>query len=71
MPSIEDLFKCEPDCSRCYGTGHVCENHPDLPWGDWAVMSYGIPFCRCGGAGMPCKEENRQAYPEVRAWSGR
>ena len=30
--------RCEamikPNCNRCDGTGWVCENHRDRPWGD-------------------------------------
>jgi hypothetical protein len=32
----------------CDGTGHVCENHPERPWGE--MVSGG---CSCG-AGMAC-----------------
>lgn len=46
-----------PQCPVCADTGHVCENHPDVPW-DWAglVPDALVPFCcavRCG-AGIPC-----------------
>lgn len=37
-------------CPNCLDTGHVCENHPDLPWPD---MALDVEPC-CGGAGMPC-----------------
>lgn len=37
-------------CANCCDTGHVCENHPDHPWGGLAVTS---TACVCG-AGMPC-----------------
>jgi hypothetical protein len=37
-------------CEACDDTGHVCENHPDLPWGG---ISTHIDACECG-AGMPC-----------------
>lgn len=37
-----------PACRVCADSGHVCEEHPDLPWG--GVVGAG---CRCG-AGMPC-----------------
>lgn len=37
-------------CDNCDDTGHVCENHPSLPW---AGTSDGMFACGCG-AGMPC-----------------
>lgn len=40
-----------PVCPACDNTGHVCENHPDKPWGD---LSDTPTACHCGGAGMPC-----------------
>jgi len=52
-------------CKRCRGSWHVCEEHPDRPWGglccDAAVN--GEPAadgrcehgaCACGAAGEPC-----------------
>jgi hypothetical protein len=33
-------------CPICFGTGWVCENHPDKPWD----KEFG---CECG-AGVPC-----------------
>lgn len=57
MSSILERFACEPDCPRCAGYGHVCEDHPDLPWGGLVPKSHG--GCECGAAGMPCQEENR------------
>jgi len=36
-------------CVACLDTGHVCENHPDMPWPGIAP----VEEC-CGGAGMPC-----------------
>ena len=38
-------------CNKCEDTGHVCENHPNLPW---EGASNSNKICRCGGAGMPC-----------------
>lgn len=46
---IEDAFACDPDCEHCGGLGAVCEDHPDVAFGD----------C-CGAAGMPCREGNRR-----------
>ena len=34
-------------CTRCEGSGWVCESHPDKPW-------EGTSACPCGAAGMPC-----------------
>jgi len=34
-------------CANCDGEGWVCEDHPEVPWGDGHQC--------CGGAGMPCK----------------
>ena len=50
-------------CPSCAGAGHVCEDHPDLPWGPLCcalgdrrepagVCVHGS--CHCGGAGAPC-----------------
>ena len=39
-------------CPSCRNTGHVCENHPDHPWGG---ISDAPNACACG-AGMPCPE---------------
>lgn len=36
-------------CATCEDSGHVCENHPEKPWGYLVVGG-----CECGGAGMPC-----------------
>ena len=33
-------------CANCDGQGWVCENHPEVPWGEGDGC--------CGGAGMPC-----------------
>lgn len=61
LGSILDEFECSPECPRCAGTGHVCERHPDRPWGPMIcaepvppveVGAYGE--CWCGVAGMPC-----------------
>lgn len=38
------------ECINCHDSGHVCENHPDLPWGDLLPCAHS---CDCG-AGMPC-----------------
>jgi len=38
-------------CSRCIGSGWVCENHDNRPW-------EGLYACDCGGAGMPCPDCN-------------
>jgi hypothetical protein len=40
----------KPNCKCCDGTGWVCENHQDRPWGD---MSQRKDACNCG-AGAPC-----------------
>lgn len=34
----------DPLCANCNGEGWVCEDHPEVPWGEEC----------CGGAGMPC-----------------
>ena len=64
-------------CHCCQDTGHVCENHPGLPWG--GVCCYGPAggqvclhgACHCG-AGMPCPaccspvpEDGRHAITEA------
>jgi hypothetical protein len=47
-------------CSNCSDTGHVCEEHPDRPWGgiccDEAVRGVDCAHgaCGCGAPGMPC-----------------
>lgn len=51
-------------CSNCNDTGHVCENHPTLPWGGMCCNPRVADLvsehrcrhgaCHCGGAGMPC-----------------
>lgn len=33
-------------CEICLGELWVCENHPEMPWGEGEEC--------CGGAGMPC-----------------
>jgi hypothetical protein len=38
------------ECPACDDTGHVCENHPDRPWGGLSVAA---TACGCG-AGQPC-----------------
>jgi len=38
-------------CRSCADTGHVCEDHPDRPWGG---ITDDINGCHCGGAGVPC-----------------
>jgi hypothetical protein len=40
----------KPRCRSCGDTGHVCENHPDRPWGG---LTSEPGSCECG-AGMPC-----------------
>lgn len=37
-------------CLNCANTGHVCDNHPTLPWSGIAMIE---GSCGCG-AGMPC-----------------
>ena len=39
-------------CLHCLDTGHVCENHPAMPWEGLAGVTEG--HADCGGAGMPC-----------------
>lgn len=56
MRAILDAFVCGPagldsSCPRCGGTGHVCEDHPHLPWGGMHALG-----CDCGAAGMPCQD---------------
>jgi hypothetical protein len=46
---VQDLGFMLP-CPSCDGTGHVCENHRDRPWGD---ISVAVDACTCG-AGAPC-----------------
>jgi len=60
LTSITDQFKGKPDCKTCLGTGTVCEEHPDLAWGDM-VSDPSNPkpgACYCGAAGMPCPKCN-------------
>ena len=40
-----------PQCQACHGAGHVCEDHPQTPWGG---ISTHPRACHCGRAGMPC-----------------
>lgn len=47
-------------CPNCDGTGHVCENHPDKPWGP---MTFDADSCSCG-AGMPCPKCTRTDIPQ-------
>jgi len=35
---------------KCEGTGWVCENHEDRPWGGISTSKFA---CECG-AGVPC-----------------
>jgi hypothetical protein len=51
LRSITEAFTCTPDCPRCHGEGTVCEEHPDVAWGDGDGC--------CGAAGMPCNPERR------------
>lgn len=51
LPRITDAFVCEPDCPRCLGSGHVCEDHPDKPWDEGDGC--------CSAAGMPCNPDLR------------
>lgn len=37
-------------CATCDDTGHVCENHPDRPWGGISAVDTAC----CCGAGEPC-----------------
>lgn len=41
----------QPECKNCDSLGWVCENHPDVSWGEGDEC--------CGGAGMPCSECNQ------------
>jgi hypothetical protein len=36
-----------PRCETCDGTGWVCEDHPDRPWGE---LSRRADACDCGDA---------------------
>lgn len=39
-------------CPSCLDGGHVCEDHPDMPWeGLWGTVE---GHREHGGAGMPC-----------------
>ena len=39
-------------CPRCLDEGHVCEDHPDVPWeGIWGAVE---GHAEHGGIGMPC-----------------
>jgi hypothetical protein len=61
---ITGYFKGHKGCSTCRGCGHVCENHPDLAWGEM-ISDENDPkpgACYCGGAGMPCPQCNPDAY---------
>ena len=49
-------------CKQCGGTGWVCENHRDRPWG---AVSHRPDACECG-AGAPCGICNTSEPPEVR-----
>jgi hypothetical protein len=58
--TITEIDSSDPSCERCAGTGWVCEEHDDKPWGDmtgpWPTS------CHCGGAGKPCPECNPLAH---------
>ena len=43
-------------CRNCEGTGWVCENHRDVPWGGHLASEQS---CECG-AGAPCPVCNAQ-----------
>jgi hypothetical protein len=48
--AITELFTCASErCPRCAGSGIVCEEHPDQPWGRGDSC--------CGAAGMPCRPQ--------------
>lgn len=49
--SIHHYDKADPHCFLCDGTGWVCENHPEQPWGG---MTSTREACECG-AGAPCR----------------
>ena len=41
-----------PHCVHCLDEGHVCEDHPDMPWeGLWGAVE---GHAEHGGIGMPC-----------------
>lgn len=46
-------MRTNPNCWSCFDTGHVCEEHPTLPWDGVACWVFA---CGCGAAGMPCPE---------------
>lgn len=46
LPKISDIDDAVALCANCDGEGWVCENHPEVPWGEGDGC--------CGGAGMPC-----------------
>lgn len=39
------------DCKKCRGTGWVCEDHPDMPFGHDDELD-------CEGDGYPCPDCN-------------
>jgi hypothetical protein len=62
MRRISEIDSYNPDCTRCDGTGWVCENHMDKPWADGYRYpgSHDKPGCDCG-AGAPCPSCNALA----------
>jgi hypothetical protein len=55
MPGVSAAARC-PSCAD---SGHVCENHPDQPWGPLCCAVGDNGRCEhgaCGcGAGEPCR----------------
>lgn len=46
LDKMSDIDGADPQCANCDGEGWVCENHPEVPWGEGEGC--------CGGAGQPC-----------------
>jgi hypothetical protein len=55
---VDGVSPIDPHCPFCLSTGYVCEEHPNLAWGDM-VSDPSDPqpgACYCGAPGMPCWE---------------
>ncbi|MEO8596430.1 MAG: hypothetical protein ABI759_24135, partial [Candidatus Solibacter sp.] len=50
-PTPRETVGMAAEYKACGGTGWVCEDHDNKPWGDASTSD---DACHCGGAGMPC-----------------
>ena len=52
---LEQIKDAPVKCQTCEGTGFVCENHRDRPWG--GLSEHRADACLCG-CGWPCPNCN-------------